>query len=340
MVVILFSALWLVVFVVGIASGLVSDFSFFGHKLNSVQWNDVQSAVNCWATNGSWVFNNKTIIDDIKLYRKCHKFIGYGPKNPCSWILDRDALRYDWLDTCPKPRTRIDPHKICQMMQGRDILFVGDSVQKLLYSSFFEELLLVANATCKHVDPIFEFPCQDAPSFKLKYARNDELSLGIMGRTEIVAEFSSEILEAWEHLIGENDVVVLNRGAHYHVDSELLDGVNTTLHYLRTNHPNVSVIYRNTLPGVQYKETIFAPPLKTKPIAKAHYHWDKFEGQNELVLNLINTHYPEVLHLDVFSPTVLREDAHYDHIHYCIPGPVSLWVDFLYNALMLIDKKA
>ena len=99
----------------------------------------------------------------------------------------------------------------------------------------------------------------------------------------------------------------------------------------------MSIIWRNTPPGVNFKQTVFNAPLKTTPTVPHRYHWNEFQRQDKIVRNLLETYYPETLIIDVVSPTVLRQDAHYDELHYCIPGPVSLWVDLIYNALFLIS---
>lgn len=47
--------------------------------------------------------------------------------------------------------------------------------------------------------------------------------------------------------------------------------------------------------------------------------------------------FPNVLHLDVAHSAVLRLDAHHDEIHFCVPGPLRVWVDLLFNAIELAD---
>ena len=52
--------------------------------------------------------------------------------------------------------------------------------------------------------------------------------------------------------------------------------------------------------------------------------------------NLLRTHFPQVLHIDVYAMTLLRADMHADQLHYCLPGPINEWVIFLYNSLKLV----
>lgn len=52
------------------------------------------------------------------------------------------------------------------------------------------------------------------------------------------------------------------------------------------------------------------------------FNWTEFQHQNELLLELISTHYPNVIWMDIYPMTVLRADSHRDPLHYCIPGPI------------------
>jgi hypothetical protein len=53
-----------------------------------------------------------------------------------------------------------------------------------------------------------------------------------------------------------------------------------------------------------------------------------------LFCRLIRNHYPSVLYLDVFRPTVLRPDGHRDELHLCVPGIMDTWLQLLYNILL------
>lgn len=62
--------------------------------------------------------------------------------------------------------------------------------------------------------------------------------------------------------------------------------------------------------------------------------------QNELTEELLRSHYPNVLYLDVATQTNLRRDSHFDNIHYCFPGPIDSWILLIFNALKLINREA
>ncbi len=136
--------------------------------------------------------------------------------------------------------------------------------------------------------------------------------------------------------------LILNRGAHYFDNATLLREVNATLHFLRVNYPHISIIWRNTATGhYDSKSDIFHKPLTVPPTKeylnqKPAFHYVEFEGQNELIYNLINEHYPEIFYLDVYTLSALREDAMNDNLHYCSVGPQITWVELIYNVMLAV----
>ena len=314
--------------------------TFLGKKLPLLQWRSLQSDFDCWYKNGSWDYVERHIFDNILLYRKCPAPYNYHPHNPCAWILDNKSLKYDWVDICPTlKRTKFEPLNLCKILQGRNIYFLGDSIARLNYMVLKEELLLASNRSCpKDNSPggfhlHMEFDCSGASdrNFTIRWVSSNHLKLGKSEQHSII----------WEDHLGAQDLLILNRGAHYAPDEDLLQELDATMRYVQHTHPGVSVVYRNTVPGVaDWKGKTTLAPLKQKPEVARSWHWNEFEHQNEISRQLLETHYPQVLHMDVFSSMVLREDAHYDGLHMCVPGPMSLWVDFLYNALLNIEKQA
>ncbi len=136
-------------------------------------------------------------------------------------------------------------------------------------------------------------------------------------------------------------ILILNRGAHFVDNATLVREVKETLQYVRTNFPHISIIWRNTPPGHSYVYgSFFHAPLTTPPDNKyfedtdAKFHYADFAGQNALIYELLHVHFPEVVYLDVFTPTVMREDSHIDELHYCSVGPMSTWVQLVYNILL------
>jgi hypothetical protein len=227
------------------------------------------------------------------------------------------------------------------MKEKENILIVGDSVSHLSVLSWQNKFLSQMNTTCPKDNTIVEYPIPHCGSdLRLLYLRNDYLS---NVTEERITESNHE--KPWLYNITHHNVslLLLNRGAHYTGDDALLEGVNTTLHYLSVHHPHVSIIWRNTPHGTRdWGRFAMAPPLTSPPqldYNNAPYNYGKFKHQNSLVEKLIEEHYPRVLYLDVFTATVLRSDSHYDALHLCVPGVMDVWLQFLYNALLLLAEK-
>ncbi len=124
-------------------------------------------------------------------------------------------------------------------------------------------------------------------------------------------------------------------------DDELLEDLNNTFAYFKTHFPDVGIIYRNTPPGHKNCDMngTNVPLTEPEPEAELPFDWDKFRHQNELTHALIANHYPNIVYVDVYTPTVLRIDmrrAPEDCLHYCIPGPVDTWALLIFNVLRTI----
>ena len=217
-----------------------------------------------------------------------------------------------------------------------NILFVGDSVHEAFVLSFRNLLLQRMKQNCPSKGS--EHTCND--QLRVDYVRNDVISL--VTEEKITTGATDNRYEyPWIHLLNSSrySLLVLNRGAHYDADDVLLTQLNETLHYVKTNHPNIAIVWRNTPQGDHaWKQHYFSKPL-VEPIILAKntlYFYDLFEAQNIVVRNWLKTHYHQVLYLDVATSHNLRLDAHYDSIHSCIPGPVDLWSHLLFNALKYI----
>ena len=69
-----------------------------------------------------------------------------------------------------------------------------------------------------------------------------------------------------------------------------------------------------------------------KPAART-YDWAEYGQRNALARQIFRA--PDFTLLDVEAPTSMRPDRHQvDCLHYCLPGPSMLWVQFMYAALL------
>ncbi|KAJ1437722.1 hypothetical protein B484DRAFT_444960 [Ochromonadaceae sp. CCMP2298] len=191
---------------------------------------------------------------------------------------------------------------------------------------------------------VIEVAQRNGPAPRLFVARNDHLTL--MSETVVLPQYT---YSDWISDISRNNIslILMNRGAHYEDDDKLLSGLNASLHYVRTQHPHISIIWRNTPYGHHsYAGQFTLAPLQ-QPIPNSElgdsplgdFSYRHFEHQNKLVEAMIQTHYPEVLVMDVFTATVLRVDSHADPVHYCTPsGAYNNWVFMLGGAMRLVSE--
>ncbi|CAI5512751.1 unnamed protein product [Closterium sp. Naga37s-1] len=124
--------------------------------------------------------------------------------------------------------------------------------------------------------------------------------------------------------------IVLNRGAHYTEDEQLVSELNTTLSAIRAIAPHVLLVYRNTPPGHANCKHHSKPLRYRQDAAQLPHHWGDFGRQNELARRVVERH--GGVYWDVDTATGLRPDGHVmlkdgraDCLHYCLPGPADTW---------------
>ncbi|CAI5479421.1 unnamed protein product [Closterium sp. Yama58-4] len=131
-------------------------------------------------------------------------------------------------------------------------------------------------------------------------------------------------------------VLVLNRGAHYVEDEEFTEQLNRTLTRVREVAPDILIIYRSTPPGHAHCENITAPLKEPQDPASLPFHWGEFGRQNKLAKQMVEA--VGGVFMDVDPMTRLRGDGHMlppnDCLHYCLPGPLDVWTQLLYNMLL------
>jgi hypothetical protein len=179
--------------------------------------------------------------------------------------------------------------------------------------------------------------CGDLPSFQLSYGRSDSLKI-----------FNNGQIDDWVKNIKKNsiDLLILNTGPHYHGEHDITFHVNHTLHFLYLHHPNISIMFRNTVHGHPECEGKFESDPLSRDVGTDSYNWTKylsydwleFYHRNLKLYDMFQTHYPQMIHINIFNATVLRVDTHADCLHYCIPGPIDQWFHFIYNALMKLPE--
>lgn len=143
---------------------------------------------------------------------------------------------------------------------------------------------------------------------------------------------------------GARIIWVLNRGAHFLPTSQHLGSVGEAIGLARDMAPLSSIFWRTCAPPHpdfidSPLEVQNAPPLEYPLGVEAYggywpqnYKWWDFYSQNNATVASL----PEdVVVLDVAPASALRHDSHCarpegqepDGMHYCIPGPIDMWVE-------------
>lgn len=203
--------------------------------------------------------------------------------------------------------------------------------------------------TVENYVPGFYVPCDSGGNythFRLSFIRNYYLGLN---RKDV--SFEREMIKPFIPFLERHrgSVVLLNRGAHFKPNDETLKKLTELFTYLRQKHADALVIFRDTPAGhldhSKYQQSIpFTPKdaqvvrskQTTNPLYK-QYKYGSFNLQNDLVRQLIQKTFPEIIFMDVSNSTNLRFDSHTDPVHYCIPGPIDHWVQKLTDVLLVAN---
>lgn len=350
-------------------SSVVSSISaagveFLGRQYDDNNWNQIKRTSHCQSLNGNWTSkrlphtNRFALFPDVQAPCNqkwthlgiCDKIYEVG--NSSSSL--PSSLYYTWevnLAMCGeradlKP---LDVPKFCSIIRRGDdkggrkaksVMFIGDSITAQFYAEFlnaaYRELsswpcnitileTTTVNIPCSHDDP--------TDFITATWVRNDYLSLDSKPISDLVVNY---ILHPWTQLLNENtSMLILNRGAHFVDHSRVLHELNKTLRFVRNNFPEISIVWRNTYPGIPDPRKTFAfEPLSFPEPVIDLWNWTSIHKQNLLVLELLKEHFPEVLTLNIHDSQTLRHDSRIDFIHQCVPGPMGNWLTLLYNMLL------
>ena len=263
---------------------------------------------------------------------------------------------------------------MCTVANGRNILFIGDSLQQVLYFEFVSTALgttATADGLSNSSDTLTQrlksasrceilcewgqscrvpviVDCVDKPSFSMHYERSNHLN-GFVENYKLKSD-AGAIMSS---LVRNNiSLILMSTGTHYQKDIELLKNLNASLSLIYEHYPSMSILFRNTFTGHQNcASTMRSSPLENTPSEServnrkspinSQYNWHFFQSQNALVKEFLSIHFPMVFFIDIATSTNLRIDSHVsksDCLHYCMPGPISEWVVFHFNALLRISN--
>jgi hypothetical protein len=270
------------------------------------------------------------------------------------------------------------PISFCQMTQHAHILIAGDSLSWEHYSSLVQLLGVQTHQGFQHQSKAFSQPIGHAVcdgNTKVWYYRDDKLQKlhEMLVPTTATTNNNSQLLpnalnnEFTSGLVP--NILVLNRGAHYTNDTALVDDLRTKtfpavqrwLQRCREiyGEQHCHFLWRTSVPGhakCDSNQTMFEKPLNRLSTVEAHiqrlsnynersinYHWQDYQHQNKLVINLLQEFFPEskdsknMMILDGYYLNVLRPDEHRAHqgdcLHNCYPGKMDVYSRWLLHAI-------
>lgn len=287
--------------------------------------------------------------------------VGWCSKVQLPFSNDEDpAFFYSWGGhgtQCGVPVRPFSRSAFCAALGGRDVLLVGDSTQGTLHDAILGALdgTLPTTAQCVRYACTGHRVCGEEAFF------TEHLPLGDARRVEpatllFVPNFNLTLrgeyeaydgpdpahsVQPWLHLVTNNTVLILNRGAHYTPTPRLLVDLADTFARVRAHAPGAGIIFRNTPTGhmnvTRYKRSRPLRKRLAKNVSPPAWHWLEIDAQQEAVQALVADFSTraggDVIHLDVASQTALRADHHNDPLHYCTPGPVDHWVALIQAVL-------
>jgi hypothetical protein len=237
------------------------------------------------------------------------------------------------------------PQKACQVLEHSNILIAGDSLSWEHYSSLLQLLGHHVHQNLQHQSRELRTNVMDQlcdGRTRISYRRDDKL-------TNLTAALNEEPFP---------NVVVLNRGAHYVGDEELIQDIRENIRELkvwkRQCHSmgmSCQLFWRTSVPGHPECHK-FDAPVNDLQKMEAHvgnlslynnhtlkYHWYDYQHQNRLVVEEFAKHDAMLkAHImDAYALNILRPDDHRSHqgdcLHNCYPGKMDVYNVWLFHVL-------
>ena len=318
---------------------------------------------------GSWVFDSNLAT--------VYNYDGLGSIPGCcgraaKYIKNttRTAHLYRWQpDSCDLiPFSEED---FCLGLNGKNIMFVGDSINELWHYSILHALGIRENLS--DTEGIGKGK-QRCPKHKIceKYYPKPLLLHHVTNHfLELV--HVKRISRDWKDEINNFGIIILNSGTwmvnpvaiHHLKTIEVTDNMfaaymRRTATFLRNNYNGV-VIFRTNYPGHpnchQYDGPLKEPLPRPYPKRWQKYNWESIFSRNAKATGIFKRSGAVILnvepmtslrpdgHVSVWHPknyiwngtsatkTTSEENTAVDCLHYCIPGPMDTWTVLLINLL-------
>ena len=285
------------------------------------------------------------------VHLRCYSRERYHGDHYDTWKWQPEDASSTAVDTSPEDSssescefTDWDSSLFCSLLAGATVSIIGDSLSWEHYSSLVQLLGVSTRQGYQHQSREFQTNIQQAVCdghTAVVYRRDDQL-----------ADLRSSLQETFP------TVLVLNRGAHYTNDTNLLAGVRHNLQQVgswldqcRSLGVPCSFFWRTSTPGhpgcdnasdtqpvndlTAMEARIADQSLYTE--RQLRYHWDDFQRQNLLILNELEASGLDFTVLDAYSLNVLRPDEHRAHqsdcLHNCYPGKMDVYSQLLLHYL-------
>lgn len=233
-----------------------------------------------------------------------------------------------------------NPDDFCKLLPRGTMSIVGDSLSWEHYRSMIQAHGRATHQNFQHQSRelhtnILHSICSEGEATSVVYRRDD-----------LLRNLTASLQQHFPV------VLVLNRGAHYVPDDELLTDIRRNIEEVRAwlrrcdaYRIKCHFFWRTTVPGhpgcgnfttpVNDIKTMEAWIANKTMYNKNSYHWPDFQHQNQLVVSeFIAANLSSFQVLDAYYLNVLRPDEHRAHqgdcLHNCYPGKMDV-----YNQLLL-----
>lgn len=320
--------------------------------------------MTCWTQNGEWsrlqapqFLYKVPIPEDMR-----NSFLATKIYSACGEAKNRIGLNFEWKlpETCILPK--FSPSEMCRVMRGRNLMFLGDSLSIHHFETTIQAMgngrplwtntLSANNPVVSHT---FEF-CKNHGEipFSIHFTKENWAVRGYVPLKDYVEpgsealrwRTSSAFLQQLHDTAGL--VLIVNRGAHFFPDRVVTEEFTDFLRFLSADLPQALLIFRSSNMAhpncQQYSEPVASATFEPvdEPL-NPDWHWKDFPSQSQrLIQPLINGWQdPKPVFLDIFHSIHGRPDQHpskEDCLHYCVPGPIDLWVQLVFGVLDKIEQ--
>jgi hypothetical protein len=289
--------------------------------------------------SGVWQIENSGILlaRDVKLHNTTRQHRCPVPSVAWRWMPTNASLPL------------FDAAKTCETLKSLSggILVVGDS----LSAEFAETLAVLMDAELHSWVEDFAKGPQDFQysvcknTFPLVFVRNDWLDVAPNHTISIIGSKNQTLCGSddccgwcgfWANslFLSRFGVLVMNTGTH--INPNFLSTIKETVELLRRFRFAGRIFYRNTVPGhsgcMNHSGPLNVSHTDAELVLERFPWYDgpRFKSLNTIAWRHFSSIDQHVCLLDAYTPTILRPDQHkneWDCLHYCIPGPISTWVD-------------